>query len=386
MNCLLCDEHMSSEKVAKDHPVVVETDCNKSIYVTNSVLEVEHHIKNESLIFCSLRLTPRMQDIMALVFTKMTSDDWFDDLGNEATPTYTFTASQVAKFFNFEDSRYNATLLEKPAERLASAKVGFHVEGGFDFIPLISRCYYRNGLLVIKPNGELRAAYLVKSGEKIDGYAQINNSIYVSLKTAYSKTLYECLCRFNNGHKLYPVSISKIMFYFGIIGEGGKILVKSYDTPAKFIYYVLKPAIRIVSEHPVLNKKLKFNIGEQGDLGFSINFNNPNNWIITYEYDWLDDNGLPLLTNKKLKEKELAKEELSLLMTKSKNEKLTLNELKKTGDLLTLLEKHEQANVVYDKYKSLKAELAIKKEMKEKQLDNLNQTENEMIDDWISKL
>ena len=392
------NDEKSNNENKNFNEVSIETDNNKYIPITNKFLDKDFHFKSHSLIFCSLDLSAVMRDIMAMMLTKMDYRDWFDHSGNEATPSYCFDADQVSKFLNIEKKKHIATKLRYPSSKLASTKLGVFDDNKFRFIPLLSDISYFRGIFTIVPNKALRQHYLIKAQEKNkNGFAKIQNDILVSLHTSPSKILYEWLCRFSDGKKLYPYKISNMMYFFGVYGENGECLKKSYKSPRRFIQLIIKPAIQVLSESEALKNKLRFNIGKYGNCGFTAEANS-DDWLITFEYDWLDENGDVVYDQEKKiiedKKKAQALERIKQTIEnqkelKEKKKELSIDELLILETDLLFLGYDQQAIQTQNKIKELKKKIAINKQLADKNIlekeEKVKQSISSTLDDLFNE-
>ncbi|EHA1082443.1 replication initiation protein [Photobacterium damselae] len=346
---------------------------SKSIVPTDDFLDKEHHLKKHSLIFCHVELSIVMRKIMAIMFTKMELIDWYDDDGNEASPVYEFTSSQIAQFLGYEKTSQLSSLLKNPCQRLSQTSVGITSDEDteyFNYIPLLSRCSYQKGILTIVPNYQLRDHYIIKSQEKHKGHANIDNKVLVSLQTSYAMILFEWLCRFQDGRNIYDMKLSNIMKYFGILDANGNPLKPTFKSPKRFLTRILEPAIEALSKNDALSNKLKFKDGEQGKLGYSVISKNIADWRIRLEYYWLDDDG-----NSRTEERNklIAFRRLNDLMVEQKTEKekgkeTPLEVMKEMEVLFIQLNLDKQALAIQKKIKDKEAELAKAKIQAEKNL------------------
>ncbi|MGR5178890.1 replication initiation protein [Vibrio mediterranei] len=258
---------------------------------------LDSHIKSNDIVFASMALTPKMCDVLSLLFTKMRAQDWFLDgdtsSDNHAIPHYQFEAKEIAAFFKIKSSKNVASLLRSPVRSLTETVIGIEQENGdFDYSPLFSRCKYEKGVLTIIPNNELRNSYIAKA--KTNGYALISNDQYLALRDAHSKKMLDLLSRFKTGQKLYPISIKKLQVVFGVYGRDGKLLMPTYKSPKTFLKRLIASSLKTISESEESRARIVIEESEhQGTLGFEfVNDDEGDDKIdentrIRFLYSWL---------------------------------------------------------------------------------------------------
>ena len=231
-----------------------------------------NHIKSNDMVFAPLDLSPRMCDVLAMLFTRMRAEDWFVDRDLDraipAQPRYTFTSKEISEFLGME-AKHVATLLKVPSKKLAELTAGIESEdGNFVYAPLFAKIEYKNRQYTIVPNNELRESYIAKA--KNNGYALINNAQYVSLPDANSKKLLDLLSRFKSGNKLYAQTLSQLQRTFGVIGPDNELKKKSYKTLGRFISLVIEPSLERIASSPESKDRIRLLYGSSGKLGYEI--------------------------------------------------------------------------------------------------------------------
>ncbi|WP_234498097.1 replication initiation protein [Vibrio maritimus] len=234
----------------------------------------ESHIKSNDIVFASLKLTPKMCDLMSLLFTKMREDDWYVDgdvTGEHAEPCYEFTAKEIAEFFpNIKTTNQVSATIKKPAQRLMETAIGIERgNGDFRYTPLFSDCIYDNGVLRMYPNNRLRESYIAKA--KTKGYALINNEQYLALKDAHSKKTLDLLSRFKTGNHLYPLSLKKLQIIYGVYGPDGKLQLPSYKSPKTFLSRLIESSLETIANSLESQERIEIMRSEaKGTLGYEV--------------------------------------------------------------------------------------------------------------------
>ncbi|HDI3159679.1 TPA: replication initiation protein [Vibrio cholerae] len=260
-----------------------------NLVIDKNPQDISNHIKSHDMVFASLDLSPRMCDILAMLFTRMRAEDWFVKRDIEsnipAQPRYTFTAKEIGQFLLMEP-KHVATLLKIPSQKLASLTAGIESDdGGFVYAPLFSKIEYKNRCYTIVPNNELRHSYIARA--KSNGYALINNTQYLALKDTNSKKMLDLLSRFKTGNKLYPISIERLQQTFGVISGSGEIKKKSYSAKNRFINLVIEPALSIIANSPESKDRIKLLTGDSGKLGYDL-IRDKGELKIKFLYEWLN--------------------------------------------------------------------------------------------------
>lgn len=247
----------------------------------------EFHMKPNDIIFSSLNMTPKMHDIMAMLFTRMRAEHWFIDgdmNGKHAVPTYTFKAKDIAKFMCLKSPSKVSSILARPAANLSHAVIGIYLGDEFDFRPLFSRISYKKGVLTAVPNNELRDSYIAKVQNR--GYAVIDNAHYISLSDSHSKKTLDILSRFKTGNRLYPVSVKKLQYMYGVFGQDGRVLLKSYQSPITFLNRVVEPSLKNIANSVHTKGKLDIFESSDGHFGYEL-IDSDGDIKIRFLYKWL---------------------------------------------------------------------------------------------------
>ncbi|EDL52206.1 hypothetical protein VSAK1_26640 [Vibrio mediterranei AK1] len=269
-------------------------DVDKSAYLPFSVIRkyssgIDNHIKSHDLVFANLKLTPKMCDVLAMLFTKMRAEDWFveGDLSSSkpAQPRYIFAINEISEFFGCE-KRHVASILKKPAMNLQKTVVGIERgNGDFKYTSLFASISYEKGTLTIVPNNELRESYISKAKSK--GYALINNKQYLALKDAHSKKTLDLLSRFKTGQKLFPMSIKKLQYIYGVFGQNGEVLIPTYQSPKTFLRRVISDSLKAIADCPESRERIEIQTSEKdGTLGYEIESGDGEDTRIRFLYRW----------------------------------------------------------------------------------------------------
>ena len=233
-------------------------------HVAPSSSEEDSHLKSHSMVFSALDLSQKMQDMMAIMFTRMKEKDW-DEEGK--SPIYTWTIDELSKWFDVDKSQMAATL-KKPSEALTKCTAGFEENNGdFSYKPLFKDVTYSKGRLTMIPNELLRDQYLVNVSEK--GFAKVDNKIFRSLKNPNAKRLFDFISRFKGEYDMYAMSVERIQIYLGVITPKGKPLKKSYVNEMEFVTRLIKPALEHIANCPTTSGKLEL-IEKDGLLGYEL--------------------------------------------------------------------------------------------------------------------
>jgi hypothetical protein len=260
-----------------------------NLVIDKNPKDIQNHIKSHDMVFATLDLSPRMCDILAMLFTRMRAEDWFVnrdiDAGIPAQPRYKFTAKEIGSFLLMEP-KHVATILKLPSKKLGALTAGFErSDGSFKYSPLFTDIEYSNGLYTIVPNNELRNSYIAKA--KANGYALINNSQYLALKHTSAKKMLDLLSRYKTGKSLYPITIERLQQTFGVIGEQGEVKKPYYTTTYRFIQYVIKPALGKIANSEESKDRIRLFKGRDGTLGFDL-IDDGECLKVQFLYEWLN--------------------------------------------------------------------------------------------------
>lgn len=227
---------------------------------------IDYHLKSHDMIYATTDLNPRMMDICALMLTEMQAEDWFNEHGEEVTPEYEFDSTRLSEWFNKQKKDlYSA--LDNPSNQLAKKTIGISNNGEFEYYPILSKITYKQGVLTIKPNGDLRNKYITNISQ--NGHAKIDNTVFRALNNANHKKVFEFLCRFRDEYEMYPMSIKKVQTIFGVFDGKGKAIKTSYVKPSVFIDKVIAPSLLAISKLSGIEHK--FEIPESKDgVGFEL--------------------------------------------------------------------------------------------------------------------
>lgn len=350
------EEQVNSDKTEKPLPTSVVRKYHAGI---------ESHIKSNDIVFASMKLTPKMCDVLSILFTKMRAQDWYvngDVANGHAIPHYKFEAKEIASFFKLDRSSNVASMLRSPIKKLTETVIGIENDNGdFDYSPLFSRCQYKDGVLTIIPNNELRNSYIAKA--KTNGYALISNDQYLALSDAHSKKMLDLLSRFKTGQKLYPISIKKLQTVFGVYGHNGELLMPTYKSPKTFLKRLIASSLKTISESEESRERIIIEESErQGTLGFEIvNEDEDDNSVrhdtrIRFLYRWI-----ATFTHENIEEAERDVERLMQLNMQNVNEGATfgleLEQYIELADALVILmsESEEKERFYQPLYDSVKA-------------------------------
>lgn len=213
-------------------------------------LSGEFFKKSHRLVFSQLSLSAVEQDILALLLTKVSKQDW-NEFYNEETkqltvPEYAFTADVLAQWLGMATKRTLYATISKPAERLSSKTIGIRDDANkrFVFMPLFKKIQYQDGVLSITPNDELFKEIFVIS----KGHAQVPHKAFRALKGEYSKRLFAILCRFKQKGELKDMTLNDFHAYMGLLSKDGSLAKSSYARATILIERIIEPAIKEISE------------------------------------------------------------------------------------------------------------------------------------------
>lgn len=228
----------------------------------------KHIKKGHQLVFSRQDLSAREADLLALMMAFMKPDDW-----DNATPNYNFPCSKLSEWLGIE-AKHVGSVLAPIAERLSLRQVGIKSlddskELEFEYVPLFKRIQYKNSVLKIVPNDELKSEYI----EYHKGFALINTTNFLGLKREYSKRLYELLSRFKNGGttmKSYPVEELKGLF--GILDEHDRLKADkiSFANTGVFMARCIRESIHELMENKNTKKELLFLPSDSKTLGYKV--------------------------------------------------------------------------------------------------------------------
>lgn len=255
-----------SEESPQEHIKPMEGEYVPAIdkHVVHAGSEEDSHLKSHSMVFSALDLSQKMQDMMAIMFTRMKEQDW-DEEGK--SPVYTWTIDELSKWFGVDKSQMAATL-KKPSEALTKCTAGFEENNGdFAYKPLFKDVSYSKGRLTMVPNELLKDQYLVNVSEK--GFAKVDNKIFRALKNPNAKRLFDFISRFKGEYDMYAMSVERIQIYLGVITPKDKPLKKSYVNEMEFVNRLIKPALEHIANCPTTFGKLEL-IEKDGLLGYEL--------------------------------------------------------------------------------------------------------------------
>ncbi|GAM71789.1 hypothetical protein JCM19236_6372 [Vibrio sp. JCM 19236] len=225
----------------------------------------DYHFKSHALVYAGSDLTTRMMDMFALMLTHMKESDW----DNTETPVYEFNSHQLSEWFGIDKTQLYAAL-SKPSKELASKKYGIEKDGEFDYFPILSRIRYKKGTLLIVPNPALREKYIANAKDG-DGFAKVNNKIFLDLPNPNQKKVFEFLSRYRYDKEMYFTSIKKLQVIFGVYGEDGKLKKSSYKTPNQFINRMIAPALEAIANNEKAMEKLHIPTVD-GKVGYAVEY------------------------------------------------------------------------------------------------------------------
>ncbi len=238
------------------------------------------HLKSHSMVFSGLDLTQKMHDLMALMFYRMSAKDWERE---GAWPEYTWNSDELSEWFGIPKNQLSSAL-KNPAEKLVEKKASIEKENDWDHFSLFKHVGYRKGQLIMVPNELLREHYLIKVSE--DGFAKIDNKIFLALSNPNSKRIFEFMSRFKGQYDMFAMSVERIQIYLGIKSPRGKILKPSYASERRFIKRVIEPSLKEIANCPATKGKIEV-IEKDGLLGYELTPMRNGNFKIKFNIRWL---------------------------------------------------------------------------------------------------
>ncbi|HDY86435.1 hypothetical protein LCGC14_1046500 [marine sediment metagenome] len=217
--------------------------------ITKSALP-EQIKKGHVLVFSHQDLSKRQADVFALMMASMHKTDW-----DKGSPVYQFTTEQISRYLGI-DSRSVRAIIKPVCNELTKKNIGIENGNNFDYTPIFSRIRYEGGILKMKPNPELKEAYI----DYKKGYALINTKNYFGLNGEYSKRLYEILSRFKTYGAIRPIPLKDLMSMFGVLNEKGEFKSdkQSFRNTSVFINRCIKQSIEELRSNPIVGKEMVF--------------------------------------------------------------------------------------------------------------------------------
>jgi plasmid replication initiation protein len=344
--------------------LITAEEMNKSILPISESLP-KHIKKGHQIVFSRQNLSPREADMFAIMMAYMSPEDWITH-----TPTYKFNCHQLAEVFEIE-SRYVGIILDPAAERLSKKTIGIKTENAkgeveFSYTPLFKKIEYKNGVLTMRPNDELKSDYI----EYNKGFALINTRNYLKLKREYSKRLYELLSRFKNGGTKLPVyTINELQGLFGLLDHKNKLKSdkSSFSNNSVFMQRCIRDSIIELNDNTQVKKELHFFKDTKSEqLGYEAIKQGRKYVGIKFLYKWVSGVGVESLNN------QAAMEIVRTLETKRRDMPLTIKELTHLSDAYRALNKHD----IVDKINKTIDTRQKQEEEQSKAIDETNAVEN----------
>ncbi|BBM67937.1 hypothetical protein VA249_45830 (plasmid) [Vibrio alfacsensis] len=329
---------------------------------TNELSDTSH-LKSHSMVFSAIDLSQKMQDMMALMFTRMKASDWSGPKGS--APEYTWTIDELSAWFGISKGQVAATL-KVPAKALSNTSAGFkNDKGEFQYTPLLKNVKYYNGILSMVPNDMLKHHYLVNVDET-RGFAKVDNKIFRSLTNPNSKRIFDFICRFKGEYDLYPMSVERMQHYLGVIDPtNDKPIKKSYAIETQFINKLIKPSLIQIAECPEIEGKLEL-IEKDGKVGYEISKMSNGKHKIKFNIKWLNEvTPQPLDKEQRLTVLQEVDEQMSLYKDVVRHSGNGLTHLEKIRDLLASI---GESTVQVDE----KIKLVIKEQEDKEKIEQFN--------------
>jgi len=308
----------------------------------------QHIKKGHQLLFSRQDLSAREQDVLALVMSAMKVEHWVNE-----TPKYHFTCADISNYLNI-NNKHVASTLAPIAERLSERKVGIKdlEKEEFEYTPLFKKISYKEGVLTVSPNDELKSEYM----EYKQGFALINTKNFLSLKREYSKRLYEILCRFKEKGTLKTFRITELKGLFGILDEKDRLKKDkaSFKNNSVFMQRCVRESIAEIMANAQTKKELLFLPSKDESVGYETEKKSNKIISIKFLYRWIDS------PNASSKLNELAAidiiKELELKRLSNKDVKLSSSELETLAAAYNMINKPELADAVMAGIQSRKKE------------------------------
>jgi len=332
----------------------------------------KHIKKGHQLVFSHQDLSAREADLFGLMMAYMHVDDWQDK-----TPDFNFPCAKLSEWLKIE-SRHVGTVLSPIADRLSQRKVGIESlnkkgEVEFEHVPLFKRIQYKNSVLKIIPNDELKAEYI----EYHKGFALINTANFLGLKKEYTKRLYEILSRFKSGGTgLQILSIESLKGLFGILDENGKLKKdkQSFASTGVFMKRCIRESIHELQADPETSKELLFISSEKSgkDIGFEVEKIGNRIVGVKFLYRWISNKTPVENLNKQSAEQTIR--ELEFVKKLQNKERLTDEELEILAASYRVIGKEDLADNV------------IKSLVKRQEQDQQETDQSESIEKLLQKI
>ncbi|MGR5367007.1 replication initiation protein [Photobacterium damselae] len=322
--------------------------------------------KSHELVFSQQDLSSREANVFALMMASMRENDW-----ENGSPRYSFSSQKIVEYLGL-NKRAISSQLAPVCRSLSSRCVGILEQNKdkFDFRPLFKRVVYKDAVLTLVPNDELKNEYLLHS----QGFALIKTASYLNIKGEYTKRLYEMLSRFkHDGFKLPVMSIERLQAYLGVLEQNGtlKESKKSFKNTSLFLDRCVRKSIAELQQNTKTNKEIHF-ITNGKEIGFKCHKTGTKITAIEFTFKWIADitaeNAFSKITMAE------AKSAITELETRrARGDNIDIKDLKILAHAYRSLN-HESANT---RASEIDIEIATYSEQPE-------QTEN--IDDFLDKL
>jgi plasmid replication initiation protein len=328
----------------------------------------KHIKKGHQLVFSRQNLSAREADLFALMMACMNPVDWEFN-----TPSYEFPCAKLSEWLNI-DAKHMASTLSPIADRLAEKKVGINNINDndgleFDYVPLFKRIRYKQGVLKMIPNDELKNEYI----EYHKGFALINTANFLGLKREYSKRLYELLSRFkDNGTSMRTFNINELRGLFGILDSNNQLREdkKSLSNTGVFLRRCVKDSLKEIMDNPQTNKELLF-LSCDGRIGYKAITVGKRIVSIEFLYKWVQGTNNINTFNSNDAKKTIKSLELERLQNKTKLTDAQLELL--AAAYKSIGEDDTASNIIQDLAKRSESEKQeVEDESLEKLLANIN--------------
>ena len=271
---------------------------------------------------------------------------------------YLFEPDILVDIFN-TDSKNLYALLNDACKNLMKTRSKYETDSNgskFEHANLFTKCVYDSSGLLLQPSQALYDQLFLSSR----GFAEIEQGGFVSVrKNRHAMRLLRILSRFKNDSGLHPLKLESLKTMFGVYDEHGNVLKKSYTQNSQFMNRVIKPAIEILSNNSVLNKRLTLINGQDGNLGYQLLKKGSKVDRIKFLYKWSQPESLSESRAYEYTKDEAYNRARELMTARRSNRELSLEELYELKACFEIHEKNDFASMIDEEI--IQKEEALKK-------------------------
>ena len=111
---------------------------------------------------------------------------------------------------------------------------------------------------------------------------------YLALTDTHSKKTLDLLSRFKSGNRLYPISVKKLQYLYGVFGVDGKLLKPTYKSPTTFMRRVIAPSLKAIANSEASRERISILMSESGTLGYELVDGANGESNVRFLYKWFD--------------------------------------------------------------------------------------------------